>query len=522
MYYPELQTLAATSAFHARRQPEHIAVICEQRQTSYGELHRESNRIAHAIKSEGLKRAARVAFLGKDSELYYEILFACAKSETVLVPINWRLTAPEVDYILRDSDAELLFVEQEFLGVAQQVRAALPMLKHVVILDGGSGRGRFSIWKEAHPDADLSPETGPEDPIVQLYTSGTTGLPKGVVLAQRSFFKIRDALAANQQDWVEWQAGDKILIALSGFHVGGLWCALQGFNAGMTNVLLRMFISQEVLALIRQQGITTACLVPSMLQMMLAEPGVSRADFGRLRTAVYGGSPMPESLLQRSMEMIGCGFLQMYGMTETGNAAVTLLPSDHVPGSPRLKAAGRPFPGVRLKIIGPDGQPLPANEIGEICIHSPASMLEYWRLKEATEKTLIDGWIHTGDAGYLDEEGYLFICDRIKDTIIVAGEKVFPAEVESALSKHPAVAEVAVIGVPDERWGEAVHAFVVPRPGQKVSPRELMLSLKGHLADFKAPTRYTFIDKIPRTPSGKILRRTLRDQFWRHMDRQVN
>jgi acyl-CoA synthetase (AMP-forming)/AMP-acid ligase II len=290
----------------------------------------------------------------------------------------------------------------------------------------------------------------------------------------------------------------------------------------VTNVVLRIFVSQEVLALLRQQGITMACVVPAMLQMMLAEPGVSRADFATLRTVMYGGSPIGEGLLQRCIDMIGCGFLQIYGLTETGNAAACLPPSDHVPGSSKIKATGRPFPGVLLKIIGPDGQPLPANEAGEVCIHSPARMLEYWRLKEATEKTLREGWIHTGDAGYLDEEGYLFICDRIKDTIIVAGEKVFPAEVESALSKHPAVAEVAVIGVPDERWGEAVHAFVVLRTGQKASPRELMLSLKGRIADFKAPTRYTFTDKIPRNPSGKILRRTLREQFWRHLDRQVN
>jgi len=522
LYYPRLQRVADTVAFHAEWQPDTVAVTCEGREVTYAGLHQESNRTARAILAAGLRRGARVGFLGKESEHYYEILFACAKSETVLVPVNWRLTAPEVDHILRDSGAELLFVEHEYLPALGD-RAGLPKLRAVVEADApGSPETGLLAFKAGHGDEDLEPATTPDDPIVQLYTSGTTGLPKGVVLAQRSFFKIRDALASEGLDWIDWKPGDRSLIGIPGFHVGGIWWAMQGFNAGITNVSMRAFVSQDAVRLIRDEAVTTACVVPAMLQMMLAEPGVGPDDFKTLRKAVYGGSPISERLLQQCIDVLDADLAQIYGLTETGNTAVCLPPYAHVSGSPRLRAAGRPYPGVRVKVIDGDGAELPPGEVGEICLHTPAVMLEYWRLEIETTKTLVDGWLHTGDAGYVDEDGFIFISDRIKDCIIVAGENVYPAEIENALCKHPAVAEAAVIGVPHEQWGEAIHAFVALRPGQSASARELMMSLKGVIADFKIPTQYDFIDAVPRNPSGKILRRTLRDRFWAAMDRNVN
>ncbi|HEX6160712.1 MAG TPA: long-chain-fatty-acid--CoA ligase, partial [Thermoanaerobaculia bacterium] len=451
----------------------------------------------------------------KESESYYDILFGCAKSGAVLVPINWRLTRTEVTHILRDSCAELLFVEKEFLPLADDVRSDL---RNVVVLDGDG----FAQWKAPHDDTDLVAHGGADDPIAQIYTSGTTGLPKGVVLAQRSFFKVRDALASRQLDWIDWREGDVSLIGIPGFHIGGLWWAMQGFCAGVTNVAMRMFVSADAVTLIRRHGVTTTCLVPAMMQMILAEPGVVRGSLPTLRKIVYGGSPISETLLQRCIEIIGCAFAQIYGLTETGNTAVCLPPSEHVIGNERLKAAGRPYPGFELKIIDSEGNVLPPREVGEVCIKTPAHMLEYWGLPEATARTLVDGWLHSGDAGYLDEEGYVFICDRIKDTIIVAGENVYPVEIENALAKHEAVAEAAVVGIPDERWGEGIHAVVALRPGCDVSPRQLMLHLRGHIADFKMPTSYDFIDRLPRNPSGKLLRRVLRDRHWEHLDRKVN
>jgi acyl-CoA synthetase (AMP-forming)/AMP-acid ligase II len=523
MYYPDLQTVADTIAFHAVERPEQIAIVCEGRMVTYGELHAESNRTARALRAAGFGRGARVGYLGKESEHYYDIFLACAKAETVLVPINWRLTAPEVDHILRDSGTEILFVEHELVNAALEAQKTLPQLRLVVDLDGTGAIGSgLAAWKADHSDEDILPSTGSDDAIVQLYTSGTTGLPKGVVLAQRSFFKIRDGLAERGLDWLDWHPGDVSLIGIPGFHVAGIWWAMQGFAAGVPNVSLRTFRSKDALRAIRDYRVSTTLVVPAMLHMLLNEPRLGPDDFASLRKIAYGGSPISESLLRQCLEVFGCELTQLYGLTESGNAAVCLPPKDHVAGSPLLRAAGRPLPGVRIQVIDSNGRSVPPGTVGEICIRTPAVMLEYWRLQRATAETLADGWLHTGDAGTLDADGYLYISDRIKDTIIVAGENVYPAEVENALCKHPAVAEAAVIGVPDERWGEAIRAFVALRAGFEATPRQLMVFLKGIIADFKIPTRYEFVPSVPRNPSGKILRRVLRDECWAHMERKVN
>ncbi|MGX1563255.1 long-chain-fatty-acid--CoA ligase [Streptomyces sp. NPDC055506] len=505
-----MKTLVQTTRHHAERRPDHPAVLCEGRTLTYAGLHRESNRVAHALRAAGLTPRDRVAYLGKESEHYYEILFGCAKSGTVLVPVNWRLTAPEVSHILRDSGTRLLFVEEEF---AAAVETEPETVVHL---------GSLEKWRAPHPHHDTEFEATPDTPVAQLYTSGTTGLPKGVVLAHRSFFAIRDALASEGLDWIDWRAGDIALIGIPGFHIGGLWWATQNFNAGTTVVAMRAFAARRAVDLIRDLGVTTACVVPAMLRMMLTEPGVGAEDFTTLRKTVYGGSPISEALLEESLAVLDCEFAQIYGLTETGNTAVCLPPAAHVPGSPLMQAAGRPYPGVRVKVIDGEGRELPPGALGEVCLATPAHMVEYWGLPDKTAETLVDGWIHTGDAGYVDEDGYLFIRDRIKDAVLVAGENVYPAEIENVLESHPSVAEAVVVGAPDERWGEYVHAFVVPTAGQQPKPRDLHAFLVPRLASFKLPARYEFIDSVPRNPSGKILRRELRDRFWGDSIRKVN
>ncbi|MPZ81188.1 MAG: long-chain-fatty-acid--CoA ligase [Actinophytocola sp.] len=517
-----LRTLADLARVHASTKADHPAMLCQGRRVDYATLYKRAKQAAHGIRAAGLRQGDRLAYLGKESEHYYELVFGAAKSGTVLVPVNWRLTAAEVEHVLADSGSALLFVDADAAELAEKVVTGLPRDVRVVALDRPGEPGAvFVDWLDTQPDTELLARVRPEDPIIQMYTSGTTGLPKGVVLAHRGFFAVRDALASEGLDWIDWQPGDRSLVGVPGFHVGGLWWAVQGFAAGVTNVLMRAFTPPDAVELIRSLGVTTTCMVPAMLRQVLAEPGVSTDDFATLRKVVYGGSPISESLLDRCIEVLGCDLAQIYGLTETGNTALCLPPADHVPGG-RLQAAGRPYPGFAVEIRDVDGAVLAPGEVGEVCLRTPGAMLEYWNRPEATATTLVDGWVRTGDAGYLDGDGYLFIRDRIKDMIIVAGENVYPAEIENAISGHPDVAEVAVVGVPDPRWGEAVHAFVVPVPGAELAAADLAGYLHGRLATFKMPLRYELVDAVPRNPSGKILRRELRAKYWRDQARSVN
>jgi long-chain acyl-CoA synthetase len=517
LHHPDVRTVAQIPGYHADRRPDTTAITCAGRSLTYAELHAESNRIAHALSATGAGRGDRISYLGVESVHYYATYFACAKIGAVLVPVNFRLTRPEVEHILRDSGSTLLFVDADLRAVVDATAAEIAGLSV-----RGAAAEDFATWTRPYADTDLPAVTGPDDAVVQLYTSGTTGLPKGVVLAQRSFFAIRDSLAAAGLDWIDWREDDRSLIGIPGFHVGGIWWATQGFSAGITNVAMPRFDSTGALRLIESLEVTTACVVPSMLRLLLAEPGAGKEAFASIRKIVYGGSPISEALLQESLPVFDCDFAQIYGLTETGNTAVCLPPSDHVAGSHRLRAAGRPYPAVGVKVVDDAGEPLPVGEIGEVCLRTPAHMLEYWGMPETTATTLIDGWVHTGDAGRLDEDGYLYISDRLKDMIIVGGENIYPAEIENVLAQHPAVADVAVIGVPDDKFGEAVHAFVATRPGAEVRPRDLFVFCRDRIASFKIPSRFEFIDRVPRNPSGKILRRELRDRFWSGRDRQVN
>ncbi|SDD18144.1 long-chain-fatty-acid--CoA ligase [Actinokineospora iranica] len=504
-------TLTATSARHAADRADHPAVLCEDRVVTYTELHRESNRTAHRLLAAGLGVGDRIAYLGLESEHYYEIALGCAKSGVVLVPVNWRLTPAEVDHILRDSGATLLFVEREFLSVAEKVRPELPTLREVIELDTAAERAAgFQAWKGNSPADDLVSPTGPDDAVLQIYTSGTTGFPKGVVLANRAFFTLPEAMAEAGVAWLDWLPTDKSLISLPGFGIAGMGWFMHGFNAGATNVVMRMFVSEEAVRLIETVGVTVTFAAPAMLQMLVEERKVGPDTFTSLRKVAYGAAPISSALLERLIDVMGCEFAQIYAATETGTCAVSLPPEDHVPGSPLLKAAGKACPGHELKVIDGQGNVLPPNEIGQVCIKTPAHMLGYWNLPEATAKTLIGDWLHMGDAGYLDENGYLFLCDRINDTIIQGGQNIYPAEIEKALAEHPDVSDSAIIGLPHPLWGEAVHACVVAR--RETTARELMVFLSGRIADYKIPTEWEFLDAIPRNPSGKILRRALREE----------
>ncbi|MGN9769155.1 AMP-binding protein, partial [Micromonospora sp. SD12] len=398
----QLRTLVDVARRHAAQQPDAVAMICEGRRVDYATLHRVSNQVARGLQAAGLRPGDRIAWLGRESEHFYDLFFGAAKAGVVLVPINWRLAAGEVEHILRDSGAALLFVDADSAVVAEKLAPELPMLRQVVALDsGGVARAGFAAWVSAQPDANVLTRVTPDTPLVQMYTSGTTGLPKGVVLAHRSFFAVRDALASAELNWLDWGPGDVSLVGMAGFHIGGLWWATQGFVAGVPNVVMREFTTAGAVELIRTLRVTTAILVPAMLRLLLVEPGVTRADFASLRKVVYGGAPISAALLARCIEGFGCEFAQIYGLTETGNTAICLPPADHTPESGKMQAAGRPYPGFEVKVADDKGNPLPAGEVGEVWLRTPAAMVEYWNMPEATAKTLVDGWVVTGDAGVL-------------------------------------------------------------------------------------------------------------------------
>ena len=526
IYNDKILTLADLSKVQALEYPDAKALIFKNKVLTYSQLDRRSNQIANSLLAQGIQPGSRVAFLAKDSLKSYEILFACCKINAVFVPINWRLAATEVSYILRDANVELLFVGPEFEQSIESIRKEIYDVKSIIALENKNNANNFlnyDLCSQEHTDEPPNVTVEPNDVAVQMYTSGTTGRPKGVQLGHYSFFAIAKEFARQGKNWIGWKETDKNLVVLPTFHIGGLWWAIRGLATGAENIILETFVDVEVLEAIEKYRITKTCMVPAMIQVLLNEPLCQKIDFSSLEYIIYGGSPIAESLLKKAIAAFDCNFVQIYGMTETGNCAVCLPAQAHKSTNKDiLKAAGKPFPGVSIAILNRDGKKVSGSEIGEVCIKSPANMIGYWKLPEATAKTSIDGWIHTGDAGYCDEEGYIYICDRFKNMIIYGGENVYPAEIENILYEHSAVKEVAVIGVPDEDFGETIKAIVVLKTGMKAGALDIINFVRGKIADFKLPRSVEFAESLPRTPSGKLQKGKIREKYWQGYQRRVN
>lgn len=521
---PDLQTLADLVRHQGTARAQETALVFEECEISFGELDRRTNRVANALLALELSPGDRVATLYHDSDRMFDAVFGTAKARGVALGINWRLAPAEIRYILEDAGAKVLLVGAPLFEKVRAIEGELTTVEHVLVLRGEDGAWpSFDAACAAASEEDPGLEHDPEEVVVQQYTSGTTGHPKGVQLANRSFFAVVRAMRAVGDPWIGFGPDDVSLHTTPLFHIGGMWWACTAMRAGARNVVMDVFETSKALALTERHRVTKAFMVPAMIQMCLQDPACPTTDLSSFDCIVYGGSPIPIPTLTEGLRVFDCRFAQIYGLTETGNTAVCLRPEDHDDTeSERLRAAGRPYPGVELKVIDDDGNALGPREVGEICIASPANMVGYWNLPEATAKTLVDGWIHTGDAGFLDEDGYVYVHDRVKDMIIYAGENIYPAEVESALQGHEAVAEVAVIGVPDERWGELVKAIVVLRPGKAAKPLELIRHCREEIAEFKVPKSVDFVDALPRTPSGKIQKAKLRKPYWEGRARQVN
>lgn len=516
----KISGLADIVRSHARNRPDATAIVYRERATNYGALDRLASRVANGLIAEGIGSQVRVAHLDKSSDSFFELLFGVAKANAVMVSVNWRLAAPEILHIVNDAEAEILFVGEEYFPVVESIRDRLTRVRKIVSLAGRHDDWEaFSAWRDRHSDGDPLLPAKLTDTAVQFYTSGTTGLPKGAELTNANFAWMLPLWTRS------WLLGPGVpnLVCLPMFHIGGAGWGIAGLFAGATNHVMREFVPAEILQTIQRERLQVMLLVPAMILFLLQAPQIRETDLSSLRLIVYGAAPIPAELLKQAMSVFPCGFQQVYGLTETTGAITLLPPADHDPNAPKkLLSCGYAQEGVELRIVGEDGKDMAANQVGEIAVRSPQIMGGYWRLPEATARAVQGDWFFTGDAGYLDDKGYLYIYDRVKDMIVSGGENIYPAEVESALFGHPSVADVAVIGVPDERWGEAVKAVVVKKPGVEISPAELINWARERIAGYKLPKSVDFIDALPRNPTGKILKRELRKTYWGDRQRQVN
>lgn len=517
---PKIVGLADIVRIQGRERPDATAIVYDGRPTTYGELDRLSSRVANGLIGAGIQPQARVAHLDKSSDLFFELLFGVSKASAVMVSVNWRLAAPEVAHILNDAEAEILFVGEEYFPLVERIRNELKTIRRVVTLGPRHGDWpSFAEWRDLNAASDPRLPAHPEETAVQFYTSGTTGLPKGAELSNANFAFL---LEIWPESWL-LTAGTSNMVCLPMFHIGGAGWAIAGLHAGAVNHVVREFVPAKVLEIMQAKRVEVVLLVPAMILFLVQTPQIDETDLSSLKLIVYGAAPIPADLLKQAMKIFGCGFQQVYGLTETTGAITLLPPEDHDPTDARkLLSCGFAHKGVELRIVGDDGETLPPGQVGEIAVRSPQVMRGYWRLPDATARAVKGDWFFTGDAGYLDDKGYLFIYDRVKDMILSGGENIYPAEVESALFGHPAVADVAVIGVPDERWGEAVKAVVVRKPGSDLGAGELLEWARERIAGYKLPKSVDFIDILPRNPTGKILKRELRKPYWEGRQRNVN
>jgi long-chain acyl-CoA synthetase len=492
---------------HPAAHPDDRALVYEGRVETYGELDRRSNRIANHLLGAGASAGDRVAHLDRNSPEAAELLFACAKIGAAVVPLNWRLTASELTVLLRDAEVELLFCGPEFAGLARELAEGLPGLREPVVLEPGD-----DAWLEGCPERDPHQDGDLDAVVLQLYTSGTTGLPKGVQTTNANLSLLASSVA---QQW-SIDASSVSLVAMPLFHIGGMGWLLVGLANRASNVLVREIAPSALLETLEREQITNAFLVPTVLQMLSAVPGAGERDWSALRSIAYGASSITTTVLKGVLATFRCPLYQVYGMTETTGAIVQLAAADHDPGGPRehlLRSAGRPYPWMELAIIDPSsGEPLGPGEVGEVRVRGASVTPGYYGNPAETAAAIDgDGWLRTGDGGYLDEQGYLFLTDRIKDMIVTGAENVYPAEVEEVLAAHRDVAEVAVFGVPDERWGEVVSAAVVAR--SELSAEELVGFARERLAGYKLPRRVHLVSELPKTATGKISKKELRAQY---------
>ncbi len=528
-------TVAGLIRHLSRVQPDHEMLVLGDERRSWGQEFDVACRVAQAARRDGIGTGDRIAVLDRNGIAYFDFLFGGSLLGAVNVAVNWRLAPAEMVAIIDDSGAPLLAVHVDYLPALAAMASGLPTVRRIVVI-GTDGSSTDTGWQCADPRSVSFDEwiqgCGSEDPghigardevSMQLYTSGTTGLPKGVMLTNANL-----STAISEAGETFSISEDTVsLVAMPLFHIGGSGWALCAMSRGGRSIILRDVDPAVLLQLVALERITEMFVVPAVLMVLLAAPELATTDLSSLRLVFYGASPISEDVLVKCMAAFGCGFSQVYGMTET-TGAITALPfEDHDPDGPRrglLRSAGKPHASVQLRVVDSDtGKDADPGEVGEVWTRSPYNMAGYWGKPDETARTIDpEGWLRTGDAGYFDAEGYLYLHDRIKDMIVSGGENIYPAEVENVLLSHPAVVDAAVIGVPDAKWGETVKAIVVLAPGEMLDEQSVIAHCRENVAHYKCPTSVDAVSALPRNPSGKILKRELRAPYWAGRQRSIN
>jgi len=482
-------------------------------------------RIAAGLRANGVKPGDRVAILALNSDRYIEYFFAVPWAGAVFVPINIRLAPPEIAFWLNDSGATMLLIDDAFMAVLPKLQGELETVKTVVHLgDGAAPEGMLAFEGLLEGQSEMAPADQGGDELAGLfYTGGTTGRSKGVMLSHRNL--LLNALQFLSVGDIGQK--DTYLHAAPMFHIANGVAMTCIMSAGGGGTVIPAFDPIAVLEAIQSRRVTMSLLVPTMVNMVVNHPQAGDYDLSSLRNLYYGASPMPEAVITKALELIpGTHFHHAYGQTESAPLLTILEPGRHTfegPLAGKMKSCGQAIPGVELRVVDEQDNEVARGTVGEICARGDNVMLGYWKQPELTERTLRGGWLHTGDGGYMDEEGYLYIVDRVKDMIISGGENVYSAEVENAVHQHAAVAECAVIGVPHDKWGEQVHAIVRCHEDQSVSPEDLIAHCHELIAGYKCPRSVEFVtEPLPLSGAGKILKTELRKPYWAGEEKQVH
>jgi long-chain acyl-CoA synthetase len=516
----DLGTFADIIYRNAILYPDSEAFVCGSERISFKRFNERVNRLIHGLQALGIQKGDVIGILSWNRLEYPEVFGAAMKGGFILAHFNPRLQAEELIHVINDSEARVVFLGPEFGEMMARIHKHLS--KAELFLTFGDAEGRMIAYREmleSHSNEEPEPNIREEDPLVILYTSGTTGLPRGAIYTHRQ--KMENTCIKALDIGVEF--GDRHLVVLPMFHIGGDSHIWPFFLMGGCNVIMPRpsFDPAEALQMIAEEQITDVHIVPTQLISLLNLPDIEQYDLRCLKRIWYAASPMPTEVLKRGLSVFGPIFMQGYGQTESGPDVTVLSRANHrysgesTEAQSVLASCGQPCIRVHVRIVDDDGRDVEAGTIGEIIVESKRIMTEYWRKPDETKETIRGGWLHTGDMGYYDEKGFIYIADRKKDMIITGGENVYPKQVEDVLYRHPAVKEAAVIGVPDPYWVERVHALVVPKENAQAAEEDIISFCKEHIAGYKAPKSVELVESLPKNPQGKILKREIRAKYWK-------